>query len=561
MEEILKNSINKENLKYLQYICENDFYKNDREFIKIIKKLTEQSGNISNKALNLVSILNEVEKIKFDMIQKEIFLGLKQDEKPYGIKIKNNLKNNIMYFPQISERKEIIDDFLILIDNFFEKIDINEKKNSLIQAKEYVDILKKFGEKPESLIITPQRAKVWFILENNFKNTIKKFDMDLFIDKIKVTRLKYQNEINSIYDFYQEKEQATQDIKKALKTKSTNEISAQYKILDKRLSVNIEPLLIDTSEIMNSLNFMIEEIPNELSITQQNELKGFLPAISEFYIDQCHGISGGISYTSVSKKLIDIQNEINKNNNIQNLLLMIDKLDYSIQHLYLLHWIAESLLKQIMDCKGYSCTIGRLVGQYIHNFSSHYELDRIRNAIYVRNDIAHNALIWEPEKIELAIRIYREFIKSIEKDREIDLSKFIIPRTNQILSKEQIDDRNEEYTTKNFESTIEEINKIDNIFCKQLIKELKDNNWMLTKERKKYYENKILLPKLKEIFSNKNFNDSYSNIVNKLDIIDSDNETKYVGAFHFIFKNQNHEDYKWNLDRIKGVLKDYDNHK
>lgn len=173
------NNISEENIKYLNHVCNNDFYKNDREFIKIIKKLTVQSSEISNKALALASILDEAERIKFEMVQKELSLGLSHEEKPYGKTNKDDIINNTMFFPQISDKKDLINKFIELLESFFSLEDTNQKKINLINAKNTLDKLREYGENPKHLIINKKRAKVWFILENRFKQTMKKLDIDL----------------------------------------------------------------------------------------------------------------------------------------------------------------------------------------------------------------------------------------------------------------------------------------------------------------------------------------------------------------------------------------------
>ena len=42
----------------------------------LLKNLTKQTASMGNKALGLVNILNEAERIKIQMVQKEIDLGL-----------------------------------------------------------------------------------------------------------------------------------------------------------------------------------------------------------------------------------------------------------------------------------------------------------------------------------------------------------------------------------------------------------------------------------------------------------------------------------------------------
>ena len=91
-----KQTISTENLQYLEHICNDDFYKNDREFIEIIKKLTLQSANMSNKALSLVNLLDEAERVKFEMVEKELKLSLNEENKPYGFRDIRLISNKVL---------------------------------------------------------------------------------------------------------------------------------------------------------------------------------------------------------------------------------------------------------------------------------------------------------------------------------------------------------------------------------------------------------------------------------------------------------------------------------
>ncbi len=569
--KIKETNITEDNIKYLNQVASNDYYKNDRDFIYIIKKLTQQSANISNKALSLVGVLDEAEKIKFDMVQKEIMLGLSNEDKPYGNKRLEDVKSNQMIFIPSTIKKEHINTFINLIESYFKIIKIDDKRNTLIAIKDKITILKDLGENPKHFITNKNRAKVWHILEHKFARTMKKFDIDLFIDKIKLTRMKYQSEINDIYNYYQIQQDAFKKIAKIKQSleldqnESSKLISEQNKILNKRLNTNIAPLILETGKIISSLDFNIESIPDELSAEQNKELKQFIPAISEYYIDQTYVLSGGDSHTPISLKLKVLQEAINQNNSIDFILKKIDELDFSMQHLYLLHWIAESLLKDILKCFNYSCSLGKTVGKYFKKYQ--YEKTNfkiIMPAILIRNDIAHNALIWEPKKLEFAIGIYRKYISNVSLEQNINLNKYKIPRQDREFTKEEKVNKNKDYIKKELLINSEYIEKLDSKLLGDINNKLEKTNWKLSNddisryrgiiENKEKKRDNILKQKQRNEFSLKYFESDYSTINQKLKEYDNINNTKLSGRLNFLFNEQYSSDLLWQYESIKKVL-------
>lgn len=488
MKNIDKNNVTKDNINYLQQICSTDFYKNDREFISIIRKLTEQSAKVSNKALSLVSILNEAEKIKFDMMQKEVSLGLKERDKPYGKTLKSSIKNKTLINLQNTKQKLYINNFISMLEKYFKVENTAEKKNLILEAKEYVYFLRENNIEPLHLIITKERSKVWYLLEQDFKNTIKKFDINLFIEKIKLTRLQHQSSINEIREYNRKKSTIEKNF-------VYNENDDNNIIPDNdsdKLSTNIEPLLIDTKNILESIDLILEDIPSELSSEQIDELKKFMPALSEYYIDQCHAVSGGYSYTPLNKNLAHIQRLIDNESSVLKLLYEIDKLDNSMQHLYLLHWINESLLKEIFNCKNNKCTIGPLSRKYNEVKTKNPYL-KIYEAINIRNDIAHNAMIWEPLKLKSAIETYRKYVNLISDEQKINLKSYVIPKMDRVLTIEQKNKKSKEFIINKICDqkilvSYEYIETLDEKLLDKFKSELVKSNWYLDNKTIKKYK-------------------------------------------------------------------------
>jgi len=566
------NTLSKDNLKYLEQVCNDDFYKNDREFISIIKKLTRQSADMSNKALSLVSLLDEAERIKFDMVQKELTLSLDEKNKPYGFNQLKDVPHKTLIYVATSERKTKILMFISLLDKYFSLEESEDKRACILEAKELIESLKEHKVNAKRFIINSSRAKVWYLLESNFENTLRQFDIDVFIQKVRTTRMAHQSDVDEIQHFNSEKQNAIKVLRESRNQGASDEdIKKHQEAIEKELGTNIEPLLIDTKKIMDSLDFMLEDLPEALNPNQQNELKQFLPAISEFYIDQCYALSGGHSYTTLAKNLVQFQEDIDNNNCVRKLLLNVDKLEQTMQHLYILHWISESLLKYFFRCYNFKCTIGGLIYRYDkENKSSKLDVKEMHNAVKVRNNIAHNAVIWDPEKISFAIKVYRAYIDDFAKEQKIDLDTFTIPSSDRKLTEEQVNEYNLEYIKKHFKFDLEILKKDYISVYTYICETLERNSWSLDKNTSKILNRKIMLCKktennrLQDLFAQKYFQLSYEEVSNKLIEYSQSQSTdgnevevnkKAVSGLYWAWKNQCKPDVHDEINRIAEKIK------
>lgn len=569
MIDIDENNVTEANLHYLNHICKNDFYKNDKEYIKIVKKLTEQSVDISNKALNLAIILSEAEKIKFDMVQKEIALGLSQKDKPYGLKSNTTSNHTMVYYAQ-TDNKIVISRFIENLEKYFSIFDPVAKKDLLNSIKEDSNFLEQKGENPKKFIITPERSKVWHIIEHSFTKTMKKIDIDLFISKIKFLRIKHQDKVVKIYNYYQKREQIFKEIAQLKGQNNDVNLKNLKEQLDLQLPFEISPLLIDTGKVIKEIDFLLEDIPNEIDNEQKEELKQFLPAISEYYIDQTYGLSGGYSYTDIETKLKEIQQLINQQKSIQEILEKVDKLDFSMQHLYILHWIAESLLKHIMKCFIFKCTIGNTIKDYYFKFpDSEIDKNYIMNAVYIRNDIAHNALIWEPKKLRNAVTVYRKYIDLLVIERKIDLGNFKIPTINRDMSQEVKDKKTDEVLKQSLQMDRNELKSIDAKLVDIVIQTIESRNWQLNEDQLSQLKQKVQnaqwvkARKEKDEFALKYFNMPYNQIENRLKekaleqnplltfTHEEEQKIAKLNRLYWCFKNTNHEAFDKNIQELK----------
>ena len=125
-----------------------------------------------------------------------------------------------------------------------------------------------------------------------------------------------------------------------------------------------------------------------------------------------------------------------------------DRLGFTMQHLYLLHWVAEELMKKF--CK-IDLTLGKNINKRkdIHKKKSkalygRYEM--FLKGVIFRNDVAHNGIIWEPKGFEEAIKKYKKGIELLENDFNQDLEKEFMPKR-----KEMVLSKRDEFSTKYFD--------------------------------------------------------------------------------------------------------------
>lgn len=543
-------------ISYLLKLVNNEYYRNDREFLGIIKKLTSQTAKFNNKTISLLNILNEAEKTKLEMIKKEKELGLKENEKPYGSKTLSDIKNDSLIYPNVNfQIKHYADKFIYILDNFFDEKDLEKRKELLEEVEVILDILEENGINPLNFIINPNRAKVWHIIEHDYKSTLKKASIDLFIEKIRLTRLQHLDKVEALKEFYDNKKRLLKKIEELKKENKTEEIEKLEIELNKEIDFDIEPLLIDTHKIMESLDVMIEEIPDEIDEDKREELRNFMPIISEYYIDQIYALSGGVSYTPLSKHLKDFQKLIDNGASAKVLFEEVEKLQNTIQHLYILHWITEGLLKEILHCFHFSCSLGKTIGKYNSKFpKTKTVLEDIRKAVSFRNKVAHNGYLWKPIEIEISIRNYRKYVSQVVEERNFPFEEFYLEVLDRKIDAHQKEERFlrmlKEHSI-NAELISEELKN-------KLIQKLSKNKW----KNKKYIMFE-LKEHLYQEFAKKYFNLDYEEVKKYLllaeekGIIKKKSKKSIMSTYTWTVLNQdNVEETKKNVKLMKKYIEE-----
>jgi len=402
-------------MKNYEELLNDNFLKTEKNYESSVLKLIKKSLDINNEIVKLATLLNKISNKQTELEEKEDALGLKQSDKPYGEWRVNLVKNDsLVYEGNYLKLNEAIDEFSRILDGFTEA-DATQKKEMFEKLEVLIHMLKDNGVEPLSFIITPERAEVWKEIENNFSLSVKTVDIEFFIENIKMIKLKHSETINQLNE-YNEK------VDEYFKLLKTNE-NIKYPQRD----FNLEPLLIDTQSLITSLSFNVVDVPEHLDEEDKKELKDFLPVLHEYYKDQICALSGGVSYTTLSQDLRSIQTLIDEGRPAGDILKELPVLQNSMQHLYILHWIGESLLKEILNCFKYSCSMGRTIKKYKETFSdTKTSYKKISDAVHFRNSVAHKGYIWKPVEFENSIGVYREYIETVSDERNVDLSDFYL---------------------------------------------------------------------------------------------------------------------------------------
>lgn len=530
------------------------YCKNDHIFMDNVLSLKKSSLSMSSTALSLVELLDEAEKEKFEKEELENLFEFK-DKKPLGTKTPSSQPKNVLYYKTHIKSKSLIEEFVDILEKYDYISSDENKLENLERAKYLYDELKLIGENPKYLIHNPIRKKVWSMIDQNYLQVKKQFQVGFFIREIKNTRLQFQDELNGLVSYNKRRLTAFKNISIARKNDNTVEVSKQQYIINEKLGVDIEPLLQKTKKILTNLQFNLEEIPEFLNEEQKEEVQKFIPVISEYYIDQNHQLSGGYSYTGLDEKLKDFQTKADKSLPVANLIVLAENLGNTMQHLYILHWIGENLMKYVLSNNQ---SMGGAIRTYDKAYSySKSDLKMIIKAVDIRNDIAHNALIWNPQKIDEAIKIYRTYIYIVAQERDVDLTKFKINKEDRAPSKEKIDENNKLYLHKTFNIYEKELEKYPKVL-NSIKNTMKKFNWNLNEKQIKSFKHEIETIK-KDEFSNNYFECSYSDLKIKIEKnVGNQNTGKslsdWMNKLTWSFHNQDNDNFKLSMGTIKRFL-------
>lgn len=434
IQEITENKTNTPIKKLLDFI-KKPIREDNSEIIESMIELSSTIGNIGTEAHELTKILSETEQIRLKMLQEQSKLGLNEDQFPIGKRVKNDVISvAFVYTPNLrvnllaNEFSQILEDI-----NFS---DVASSKNLIAKAKNLHKILEQNEIDPKILVLNQNQKKSYFKIIYN-DDRISRTEFEYILNFMKSSAFANSSIIKKRDEYY-----------KAL----NNGKEAEFP--------DIKPLINDVKKLKNILNVKLEDLSSYMTPAEKKDLENFLPALDEYYKDQINAFSGGKCYLPLAKNLKIIQEEIQKNPGVDTLIENCKSLGFTMQRLYVLHWIAESMMK-----KSYKTTLGNAIRIHIEKFPEKETMYfQLKQAVFFRNNIAHNGIVWEPNDFERHIENYEFGINLIANDLDINLKEFQLQKMNKIMTAVEI----EEEVSKSIGLSVDEIRKIDYKLLKEL---------------------------------------------------------------------------------------------
>lgn len=395
-----ENTVIEKIFKYIKSPIRED----SAEIIESMIELSSSLESMSVESIELSKLLNESERVKLDLLKEMSKRGLNTNQYPLGKAKKEQINPVAFVFETDTKLNSKLKNFGTLLEELATNSDLEFKKNVIKEKKEFEELeidIKKY-------VLNQQQKKGYFqILLTSEDDRLTRTELDFMINFMKNSNFKNLPLIKEREKFY-----------KSL----LNDEEVDFP--------DVSELIKDVSKLKGILNHKLEDLPEILTAKEKENFKNFLPALDEYYKDQVCALSGGKSFVPLTKSLIELQKEINDNPNTKILIDRCEILGYSQQRLYILHWIAESLMKE-----KYNTTLGKAIINYSNNNPrQRSKYNELFKAVRFRNDIAHNGLLWNPEDFEKYIKAYENGIKLISEDLNINLEEYKLKKQNRNLT-------------------------------------------------------------------------------------------------------------------------------
>ncbi|WP_141047436.1 hypothetical protein [Aliarcobacter cryaerophilus] len=501
------NPVTKDNnntpIKKLLDFIKKPIMEDNSELIESMIELSSSLENIGIEAHELTKSLNETEKIRLKLLQEQSKFGLNEEQFPIG----KNKKTDIapiafVYMPNLKVNLIALEFSQILEDINYS--DSNSSRDLIKKAQDLHKILEENKIDPKVLVLNQNQKKSYFKIIYN-DDRISRTEFEYILNFMKSSAFANSSIIKKRNEYY-----------KALENKQESEFP------------DIKPLINDVQKLKNILNVKLEDLSSYMTPSEKKDFEKFLPALDEYYKDQIYAFSGGKCYLPLAKNLRIIQEEIKKNSCINTLIENCQSLGFTMQRLYILHWIAESMMK-----KNYKTTLGKAIKLHIDKFPEKRSMySQLIKAVHFRNNIAHNGVIWEPNDFEIHIENYEFGITLIADDLDINLKDFQLQKMNRNMNAKEI----EEEVSKLMGLSINEIKKID----PELLKKLDTPNHTKLLKIVTYSKTmKISLPKL--------INEDLDTIQQ---IYRSNREIKKILNNHYFTSNFSKKYFNLNFDQL-----------
>ncbi|OCL90637.1 hypothetical protein [Arcobacter porcinus] len=377
--------------------------------IEIIESMVELSSSLESmsiESIQLNELLTETEKTRLELLKEMSKRGLSESQYPEGEIKKEKISSTAFVYQSKTKLNEKLNEFSNNLEEIVLNDDLEFKKTMVDKKRE----LESLGIDIKKYVLNQNQKKGYFKIMTFQDDRLSKAELKFMLNFMKNSNFTNKETIEERENY--------------------------FKSLFKEEKIDYpdtSSLIKDVRELKRNLNHKLENLPEILTDEQKSEFKTFLPALDEYYKDQICAFSGGKSFVALGKNLRELQAQIEENNNVKNLMVNCEILGYSQQRLYLLHWIAESLFK-----KKYSTTLGKAIKEYRKESKEKDErYSDFNQAVWFRNDIAHNGVLWNPEDFEKNIKIYEEGINLISEDLNINLETYKLKKQNRPLTKEE----------------------------------------------------------------------------------------------------------------------------
>ena len=421
-------------LEYLQ----NDFNNSEEpdKYIDAMLSISSTSSDLGSEVADLLISLNDMQRSRLNSLQKELKNGLNDSEKPYGsLNSSDALSIFLLYRPKDQEAKDIT----VFLENL-EKVSSGElteiDKLALLRKLKIEN--REFQSKSVSIkhyITKTSEKNGWNMLLFTDPTKMDKYELDDIVLKMKLAVSKHDKRLKETKDYFNSVEKIEAEFVKI--TSSFIEKEQYKKVLEKyrrELSQLSKPdtkeIVHDTAKIKEYLENKLEKLPEYLNEEQKVTVADFLPMLREYYEDQCSAFVNGKNYLPMAKDLEEFHNSVEQMN-VAEFLENSDRLGFTMQHLYLLHWIGEELMQKFQN---QHLTLGKSIikrkefhiKKKVRELSKSYE--QFLRGVFFRNEVAHNGIIWEPYAFENAIEKYKKGILLLGEDFSRELSKEKMPR-------------------------------------------------------------------------------------------------------------------------------------
>lgn len=425
--------------KIIKYI-KSPIREDNSEIIESMIELSSSLESIGIESIELTKLLNDQERARLDLLKEMSKRGLSEDQYPMG----KSTKEDIDPIAFCYSSKNSINGTILAFMSILEELAKNDSIEHIDTAQHQLKILEEFGFEPIKYILNRDQKKGYYKLLS-IDERLSKGELNYLLQFMKGAVFTHSKTLKEREEYY----------KKMLRNLESIDFP------------NVKDLIDSVRVLKNKLSFSLEEIPS-LNLTKEERanLANFLPAFDEYYKDQVCAFSGGKSFLPLASNLKRLQESIENRKDAKSLIEGSKTLGFTMQRLYVLHWVAENLMKD-----KYNTTLGKSLA--LHK-TKNRDLEALQAAVRFRNDIAHNGVIWKPEDFEKNIKTYEAGIEAISKEFAIDLDKYTLSKQNRTKFTEEAEkDLSDEVGLK-IENVYLVDKRLKNRFEHKRLKKLKD---------------------------------------------------------------------------------------